>query len=329
MSSAAKPEKKSYSFYFNANDWLGSQSVKLMSKAERGVYIHLLAIAWGSKQPGTLPASEDQVRRLAECTVAEWAEMGAAILAMFPLSECQTYRYNERLLVEADKEKGKSERAAKSANARWKCENDATASKNDANASNTDAVAMPAQCASDAQEQEQVKSIIPPDAGPASPSPAGVGGLPKAEPCPLTAQPGGKAQPGKRAGRADEDGVLGFAAFWDRYHAGGLEKRGSRKVAAGRWAGLSEKTRAHILAGLDVYRGQATANGPQFLPYAEKFLNPNRAEWANEGYGVGPKLPEARPAPAPMPADPMSLWGPTTAPPVVAPPASQYTGTIH
>ena len=34
---------KAYSFYFNTSDWLASPAVKMMSKAERGVYIGLLA----------------------------------------------------------------------------------------------------------------------------------------------------------------------------------------------------------------------------------------------------------------------------------------------
>lgn len=325
-----EPPKKSYSFYFNTNDWLGSQSVKLMSKAERGVYIQLLAIAWGGKQPGTLPASEDQVRRLAECTAAEWDEYGPAILPLFPLSECQTYRYNERLMLEVDKEKVKSEKAAASANKRWgkdadamrtQCERNASASENNANASENT-------CERNAQVQEQVKKEQPmPIADSAPPASALVGSLPKAEPCPLTAQPGGKKQPGK--GAPAEDQALGFAAFWQAYH-GDCKKRASKTKAERKWNALPAKTRQHILAGVEGFRKDATRNGPDYLPYATTFLN--EARWDNEGYGaaaVKPGLPPTKE----FPADPRDLWG-FNDPPVVQEPApayaaGHYKGTIR
>jgi uncharacterized protein YdaU (DUF1376 family) len=103
---------KAYSFYFNASDWLASASVKQMSLAERGAYIGLLAFAWGEKEPGTLPASADKVRRLAEMSPAEWEVSSEAILEKFPLSECGTYRYNPRLIAEAKKQQELSEKNA-------------------------------------------------------------------------------------------------------------------------------------------------------------------------------------------------------------------------
>ena len=125
---------KSYSFYFNTSDWLASPAVRMMSKAERGVYIGLLALAWESPIQGTLPASTDKVRRLAEMSLDEWAESGETLLEKFPLSECGTYRFNPRLLVEAAKEQARSDKAKKSADMRWQSERNANASKNNANA---------------------------------------------------------------------------------------------------------------------------------------------------------------------------------------------------
>lgn len=93
---------KPFWFAFNTADWLSSKSVRMMSNAERGAYIGLLATAWGEDRPGTLPAAEDTVRRLAEMSPAEWAISGPVLLDMFPLSECKTYRYNQRLLDEAE-----------------------------------------------------------------------------------------------------------------------------------------------------------------------------------------------------------------------------------
>ena len=126
---------KAYSFYFNTSDWLASPAVKMMSKAERGVYIGLLASAWESPVQGTLPASVDKVRRLAEMSLDEWAESGETLLEKFPLSECGTYRYNPRLRTEAAKEQARSDKAKKSADMRWQSERNANASKSDANAS--------------------------------------------------------------------------------------------------------------------------------------------------------------------------------------------------
>lgn len=128
---------KSYSFYFNASDWLASPSVKMMSKAERGVYISLLALAWENPVQGTLPASADKVRRLAEMSADEWVESGETLLEKFPLSECGTYRYNPRLLAEAAKEQARSQKAKESANKRWQSERNANASTINANASET------------------------------------------------------------------------------------------------------------------------------------------------------------------------------------------------
>lgn len=100
---------KAYSFSFNTSDWLASPAVRLMSKAERGVYINLLALAWEAPLQGTLPASADKVRRMGEMSLEEWAESGEVILDKFPLSECGTYRYNPRLILEREKQEAKRE----------------------------------------------------------------------------------------------------------------------------------------------------------------------------------------------------------------------------
>lgn len=106
-----KPNKPFW-FAFNTADWLSSKSVRMMSLAERGAYIGLLATSWGEDRPGTLPAAEDTVRRLCEMSPADWLTSGPVLLAMFPLSECGTYRYNPRLLNEAEKREVLSEKKA-------------------------------------------------------------------------------------------------------------------------------------------------------------------------------------------------------------------------
>ncbi|MGI4873191.1 MAG: DUF1376 domain-containing protein [Janthinobacterium lividum] len=108
MSATTKP----FWFPFNVTDWLSSKSVRMMSHAERGVYIGLLATAWGEDVPGTLPTDEDEVRRMAEMSPEQWATSGPRLLKKFPLSECGTYRYNPRLLAEGKEQRRKSELAA-------------------------------------------------------------------------------------------------------------------------------------------------------------------------------------------------------------------------
>lgn len=312
--SSKEPTKKSYSFYFNANDWLGSQSVKLMSKAERGVYIHLLATAWGSKQPGTLPASEDQVRRLAECTVAEWDEMGGAVLAMFPLSECQTFRYNDRLMQEVAREKAKSEKAAKSANARWKCETDANASPNDANASAQHANASAEQCASNAQEQVQVQDtsslqseVVAPSAAPPKPS------AKREKPASL------KATDYQLPTWATEKFAAEFSE-WLTYrqgHRSGKLKLPSILRTLNELAGYDEAFCSQLFT-------HAIKNGNQGLTFADT---------ASKYQAYQQTRPVPKQPVAAMPADPRDLWGfngpVVTAEPVAAYSTGQYTGNIN
>lgn len=95
---------KPFWFAFNVTDWLSSKSVRMMSLAERGAYIGLLATAWGEDVPGTLPVADELVRRLSEMPPAEWAISGPILLAEFPISECGTFRYNPRLREEHAKQ---------------------------------------------------------------------------------------------------------------------------------------------------------------------------------------------------------------------------------
>lgn len=180
---------KSYSFYFNASDWLASPAVKQMSLAERGAYIGLLAFSWGSEQPGTLPASADKVRRLAEMSAAEWAESGEALLEKFPLSACGTHRYNPRLLAEAGKEQLRSQKAKESADKRWESKRNANAPKNDANASETacetDAIVKVSKESTNVDKKASMQRAAVLTASADSPSPA-------EKPAPATGPAGGR-----------------------------------------------------------------------------------------------------------------------------------------
>lgn len=57
--------QKPPAFQFYARDWLSSPTVRKMSPHLRGIYIDLLAAAWNSEEPGTLPLPLDFAARSA------------------------------------------------------------------------------------------------------------------------------------------------------------------------------------------------------------------------------------------------------------------------
>lgn len=57
--------QKPPAFQFYAKDWRSSHNVKKMTRQERGDYIDLLAAAWESEEPGTLPAPVELAARCA------------------------------------------------------------------------------------------------------------------------------------------------------------------------------------------------------------------------------------------------------------------------
>ena len=290
---------KAYSFYFNTSDWLASPAVKMMSKAERGVYIGLLASAWESPVQGTLPASVDKVRRLSEMSLDEWAESGETLLEKFPLSECGTYRYNPRLLAEATKEQARSDKAKKSADMRWQCERNANASKSDANAPKK-------ACVRNAQvkvSKETTNVVVE-----ATAAPEPLKAKSKAEI--VSAQ---VAADGGATFTADTFTALNdpttFANLMDYLGHVGIDTERYRLDIRG-------KVKA---AALDV---PATALGKYIVSYLTREL------------ASGPLTPApvaTRPAPV-MPADPCSLWGapnPDYDHRAYSQPAGQYSGTIQ
>jgi hypothetical protein len=51
-------------FQFYVKDWRSSSTVRAMSLAEVGVYIQLLAAAWDSEEPGTLPLDPREIGKI-------------------------------------------------------------------------------------------------------------------------------------------------------------------------------------------------------------------------------------------------------------------------
>ena len=84
------------SFAFHPESWLSSPRVRKMSSAARGGYIMLLAQSWIAAEPGYLPNSDKELRRLAAMTPTEWKACRASILENF--QQQGNRRYNAKLL---------------------------------------------------------------------------------------------------------------------------------------------------------------------------------------------------------------------------------------
>lgn len=75
-------------FQFYAKDWLSSSTVRRMSDADKSLYIDLLAAAWDSEIPGTLPLDPH------ECALAAGRRYRRPIVAFFS-------RYRRSFVVSA------------------------------------------------------------------------------------------------------------------------------------------------------------------------------------------------------------------------------------
>ena len=93
---------RSPAFQFYANEWLGSTKIMLMSPAQEGVYIRLLAVAWNAPDCG-LPDDDKQLAVLSRLG-EEWFNGGSTALR-----ECFFVKggrlFNKRLLAEREKQR--------------------------------------------------------------------------------------------------------------------------------------------------------------------------------------------------------------------------------
>ncbi len=92
---------KSPAFQFYVNDWLGSANIMLMTPAEEGAYIRLLAIAWGSEDCG-LPDDEKELAVLSR--LGEGWFNGASCKIRKCFIQKGNRIYNKRLLEERKKQ---------------------------------------------------------------------------------------------------------------------------------------------------------------------------------------------------------------------------------
>lgn len=112
-------KKKSPAFQFYADAWLASTDIQLMSPAEEGAYIHLLAIAWNQPDCG-LPTSDAELALLSRLG-KNWPKSRTRILAKF--DEIEGRYFNLRLLQERKKQeehrRASSEGGRKGSDSRW------------------------------------------------------------------------------------------------------------------------------------------------------------------------------------------------------------------
>lgn len=99
---------KSPAFQFYPNDWLGSSAIMLMTPAEEGAYIRLLAIAWGSDDCG-LPDDDEKLAVLSRLNEG-WFKGGSTVLRQC-FKQKDGRLYNERLLDEKIKQKNWREKS--------------------------------------------------------------------------------------------------------------------------------------------------------------------------------------------------------------------------
>jgi len=107
-------------FQFYANDWLGSTQIMLMTPAEEGAYIRLLAIAWNDPDC-CLPNDDEKLAKLSRLGEAWLNGSGAIIRKCFTVKGDKIY--NERLLREKRKieqfRKERSESGKRGAESKW------------------------------------------------------------------------------------------------------------------------------------------------------------------------------------------------------------------
>jgi hypothetical protein len=88
-------------FQFYAKDWRSSSTVKLMNYHQRGLYIDMLAAAWDSDEPGSLPLPLEIAARSVGCDVRSLRDL----LSKFPRCFVQvgSHLVNEKLVEQARK----------------------------------------------------------------------------------------------------------------------------------------------------------------------------------------------------------------------------------
>ena len=245
---------KAPAFQFYPKDFLASPDVQMMNAQEVGAYCLLLFNAWeATDRPGYLPNDERKLMRWARLSKEEWADSRDILLEKFPASACGQFRYNKRLVSEAEKQEVRRERLAA---------NGAKGGRPPKNQEETKP-----EPSNNLQVSEQKLQVPTDNLNERLASASAIASVNK-EPMSDSATP-------------SPDGA-GFEVFWDAYG----RKEGAKSKMGKQWNGLRLATRQTILNGLSTYRQAKTVNGPQYLPLPQTFLNGRM--WEAETYGTAP-----------------------------------------
>jgi uncharacterized protein YdaU (DUF1376 family) len=93
--------EKSPAFQFYPADWLSSRDVLLMTPAEEGAYIHMLALAWLEIDCG-LPDDDRQLAQLSRLGTKAWKRSSTILRSKFRSEGGRLF--NDRLLQEREKQ---------------------------------------------------------------------------------------------------------------------------------------------------------------------------------------------------------------------------------
>ena len=266
-----EPTRRAPAFQLYPQDFISSLDVQMMSAAEVGAYCLLLFNSWTQARQGYLPNDEAQLRYISRLSAEEWKQSKKKLLAKFTVTPDKKFRFNPRLVSEADKRCQFLERQAENGKRGGRPRKDAaeaplkadfTETQNNPSLSQPLEVANPTESSS---TSTSTSTSIERSTNADSATPSSAAAALKAD--------------------KEKEKELDFLAFWLAYH-GNLSKRGSKSKAKAKWQTLNATTRAHILAGLEAHRADATRNGPDYLPYATTFLSEKR--WETETYGTAP-----------------------------------------
>lgn len=130
-------------FKFYAGDWLSDRRVALMTPAQKGVYIDLLAMCW---QEGSIPADPVELAFLLRLPKREFFTLWEVVKTHFFTGSDPNFMTNSRIEAERARANEKSENGAKAAKARWQDDANALQTQSERNASDTD---------TEAEEREQ------------------------------------------------------------------------------------------------------------------------------------------------------------------------------
>jgi hypothetical protein len=239
-------------FLFYGKDWLSSDDVQLMTLAQRGLYIGLIARAWDNDRIGYLSSDPAVLWRLGGADNREqFEELAPLVLKQFKTTRNGKFIYHPRLVAERKKQQKFHEKQAASGR------KGALARKNkELRVSDPSATLEP---------KTNRNQALPLHFAPALPKD-------KERPTPV----------GSSAARVCNKsyGSLSVADGFERFYLAYPRKKG-RAEAQRAWRKVKPEAVDAIIARLEVFKlGEWKGKDPQYIPYPATWLNGRR--WEDE-----------------------------------------------